>query len=133
MTRAAGTYEDMRTGPHHVYRIEGGNQNTYYFFYLSLNDKILLPQFEDLSSNISKLTTLSCPYVQKLKIQFWNLAPSVLLCLLTIWDYCFVMKFPCRHIYLLTFFSAVGFRFLFQFEINAQMDISKKQYRSTGG
>ena len=49
-----------------------------------------------------------CPYGQKLKIHFGNLSqePSVLstLCLLPIWDYCFVLKFPCRLIYLWTFF-----------------------------
>ena len=29
--RAAGTYEDMRTGPNLVYRVEGGNQNITFF------------------------------------------------------------------------------------------------------
>ena len=71
----------------------------------------MLPQFGDLSSNISNLlTALSCQYVQKLKIHFGNLseAPSVLytLCLLPIWDYSFVLKFPCRLIYLWTFFDS---------------------------
>ena len=27
--RAAGTYEDMRTGPHHIFRIEGGKKSGY--------------------------------------------------------------------------------------------------------
>ena len=80
------------------------------FFCLSLNDKILLPQFEDLSSNL--LTTLSCPYVQKLKIhsEIWHPLFNLLCvyCLLPIWDYYFDFKFLYRHIYPLTFFSAVG-------------------------
>ena len=64
----------------------------------------MLPQFEDLSSNISNLlTALSCPYGKELKIYFGNLseAPFVLstLCLLPIWDYCLVLKFPCSLIY----------------------------------
>jgi hypothetical protein len=29
--RAAGTYEDMRTGPHHVFKIEGGKSEFYSF------------------------------------------------------------------------------------------------------